>query len=165
MSDHVKEPKNFEPKTPVTLAPPKDDPISITDLAAADGISKPISQTHDAGKDPNGKTYVAIKGTVFDVTGNSAYGPQGQYNGTSTPSGLDPWLEVTTKLTNTFLSDPVFAGKDSSRALATSSLNPEDCKPEWQDLGDKEKTVLEEWYTFFSKRYNIVGKVQGATNL
>lgn len=53
----------------------------------------------------------------------------------------------------------VFAGKDPSRALATSSLKPEDCVPEWDDLDDKHKTVLDEWYTFFSKRYNVVGKV------
>lgn len=53
----------------------------------------------------------------------------------------------------------VFAGKDPSRALATSSLKAEDCVPEWSDLEDKHKTVLDEWYTFFSKRYNIVGKV------
>lgn len=59
----------------------------------------------------------------------------------------------------------VFAGKDASRALACSSLKPEDCRPEWQDLGDKEKGVLEEWFAFFSKRYNIVGKVEGASNL
>jgi hypothetical protein len=59
----------------------------------------------------------------------------------------------------------VFAGKDPSRALATSSLKPEDCVPEWSDLKDENKTVLSEWYTFFSKRYNVVGKVQGATNL
>ena len=58
----------------------------------------------------------------------------------------------------------VFAGKDPSRALASSSLKPEDCVPDWYDLEDKEKTVLDEWFTFFSKRYNIVGKVQGATN-
>ena len=54
----------------------------------------------------------------------------------------------------------VFAGKDASRALAQSSLKPEDCKPEWEDLPDKEKGVLKDWFTFFSKRYNIVGKVQ-----
>ena len=54
----------------------------------------------------------------------------------------------------------VFAGKDASRALAQSSLKPEDCRPEYDDLGDKEKTVLDEWMTFFSKRYNIVGKVR-----
>jgi hypothetical protein len=59
----------------------------------------------------------------------------------------------------------VFAGKDPSRALATSSLKPEDCVPEWSDLKDENKTVLSEWYRFFSKRYNVVGKVQGATNL
>lgn len=59
----------------------------------------------------------------------------------------------------------VFVGKDSSRALACSSLKPEDCRPEWDDLGDKEKGVLEDWFKFFSKRYNIVGKVEGAANL
>jgi hypothetical protein len=58
----------------------------------------------------------------------------------------------------------VFVGKDASRALACSSLKPEDCVPEWYDLADKEKTTLNEWFTFFSKRYNIVGKVEGAKN-
>jgi len=32
--------------------------------------------------------------------------------------------------------------------------------PEWSDLEEKYQTVLAEWFTFFSKRYNIVGKVQ-----
>lgn len=36
---------------------------------------------------------------------------------------------------------------------------------EWQDLDDKEKGVLNDWVTFFSKRYNVVGVVEGATNL
>ncbi|PLB33330.1 cytochrome b5 [Aspergillus taichungensis] len=90
------------------------------------------------GTDSNRPTLVAIKGIVFDVTRNAAYSPTGQYH--------------------------VFAGKDPSRALASSSLKPEDCVPDWYDLEDKEKTVLDEWFTFFSKRYNIVGKVQGATN-
>jgi len=53
----------------------------------------------------------------------------------------------------------VFAGRDASRALAQSSLKPEDCSPEWEDLPEKEQGVLRDWYTFFSKRYNIVGKV------
>jgi hypothetical protein len=48
--------------------------------------------------------------------------------------------------------------------LASSSLKVEDCRPDWYDLEEKEKTVLDEWFLFFSKRYNIVGKVQGATN-
>ncbi|KAJ5231462.1 Membrane steroid-binding protein 2 [Penicillium citrinum] len=90
------------------------------------------------GSDSSRPTLVAIKGVVFDVTRNSMYGASGSYK--------------------------VFAGKDASRALAKSSLKPEDCVPDWYDLPEKEKTVLDEWYQFFSKRYNIVGKVEGATN-
>ncbi|KAJ5081457.1 cytochrome b5-like heme/steroid binding domain-containing protein [Penicillium alfredii] len=126
MVEHEPEPKRFSPKVPVQLDPPKDDPISKEELAKSDGT------------DPNRPTLVAIKGVVFDVSRNAAYGPSGQYR--------------------------VFAGKDPSRALASSSLKPEDCVPEWYDLEEKEKTVLDEWFTFFSKRYNIVGKVEGATN-
>ena len=40
-----------------------------------------------------------------------------------------------------------------------SSVKPEDVRPEWEDLGDKEKKVLDEWMIFFGKRYNVVGKV------
>ena len=58
----------------------------------------------------------------------------------------------------------MFAGKDASRALALSSTKLQDVRAEWQDLDDKEKGVLNDWITFFSKRYNIVGKVVGATN-
>ena len=58
----------------------------------------------------------------------------------------------------------VFIGRDSSRALALSSLKPEDCRPDWYDLDEKEKKVLNDWVTFFSKRYNVVGVVEGATN-
>jgi len=114
-------------KEATDLTPPRYDPISLQTLAASDGT------------DPSRPTLVAIKGIVFDVSGNPAYSPGKNYH--------------------------VFAGKDASRALACSSLKQEDCTPEWHDLGDKEKGVLEEWFTFFSKRYNIVGKVEGATNL
>ncbi|KAF2458956.1 putative progesterone binding protein [Lineolata rhizophorae] len=127
MSDHVEEPKNFAPKEPVDLDPPKDDPIAPEYMAKCDG-------TNDGFP-----TYVAIKGKVFDVSKNPAYSPNGQYH--------------------------VFAGKDSSRALAQSSLKPEDCRPEYEDLSDKEKGVLNDWFTFFSKRYNIVGVLNGTANL
>ncbi|OJJ44804.1 hypothetical protein ASPZODRAFT_18368 [Penicilliopsis zonata CBS 506.65] len=126
MPDKEREPKSFAPKVPVQLNPPKDDPITVEELSKCDGT------------DPSRPTLVAIKGIVFDVSKNPAYGPSGQYH--------------------------VFAGKDPSRALASSSLKAEDCRSDWYDLEEKEKTVLSEWYTFFSKRYNIVGKVQGATN-
>ncbi|OCK90305.1 progesterone binding protein-like protein [Cenococcum geophilum 1.58] len=129
MSSQGEEPKKFEPKKPVQLDPPKDDPISLEYLSKCNGINEDFP------------TLVAIKGTVFDVSGNQAYGPKGQYH--------------------------VFAGKEPNRALAQSSLKSEDCVTEWEDLQDKEKKVLDDWFTFFSKRYNIVGRIQreGAANL
>ncbi|OQO12374.1 hypothetical protein B0A48_03016 [Cryoendolithus antarcticus] len=117
---------SFEPKTKVELDPPKDDVISLDYLSKCDG-------QHDGYP-----TYVAIKGSVFDVSGNKAYAPGASYN--------------------------VFAGKDASRGLAQSSLKAEECRPEWQDLSAEHKKTLADWYTFFSKRYNIKGKVEGATN-
>jgi len=59
----------------------------------------------------------------------------------------------------------VFAGKDASRALAKSSKEPADVRPDWKDLDAKEQSTLNDWITFFSKRYNIVGVVEGATNM
>jgi membrane-associated progesterone receptor component len=55
-------------------------------------------------------------------------------------------------------------GKDASRALGKTSTKAEDVLPEWHDLSDKEKGTLNDWVTFFSKRYNVVGVVEGATN-
>lgn len=78
--------------------------------------------------------YVAIKGTVFDVTRNkAAYGPGEPYH--------------------------VFVGRDASRALAKSSLEEEDALPEYTDLPESELSTLDDWYKFFSLRYNIVGKL------
>lgn len=58
----------------------------------------------------------------------------------------------------------MFAGKDASRALGKTSTKPEDVSPEWKDLSEKEKGVLNDWIKFFSSRYNVVGVVAGATN-
>ncbi|KAF3760475.1 hypothetical protein M406DRAFT_72967 [Cryphonectria parasitica EP155] len=116
---------DFKPKEPAKLAPPKDDPISPEELAKANGTD-------------GGKCYVAIKGKVYDVTGNKAYQPGGSYH--------------------------VFAGKDASRALGKTSTKDEDVSSEWKDLNDKEKGVLNDWVKFFSNRYNVVGLVEGATN-
>lgn len=54
----------------------------------------------------------------------------------------------------------VFAGKDASRALAKTSLKVEDCVPQWEDLDEKEQGTLNDWYSYFEQRYNIVGKVE-----
>ncbi|KAG8686986.1 hypothetical protein FRC11_008014 [Ceratobasidium sp. 423] len=104
------------------LQPPKDDPYTLAQLSAYDG------------QDPSRPVYVAIKGTVFDVTAKrDVYGPGGSYS--------------------------VFAGKDGSKGLGLSSLKAEDAVPDWSTLGEKERAVLNDWHAFFSKRYNVVGKV------
>ena len=56
----------------------------------------------------------------------------------------------------------VFAGKDASRALGKTSTKAEDVSADWEDLDEKEKGFLNDWVTFFSKRYNVVGVVEGA---
>ncbi|KAF2750176.1 progesterone binding protein-like protein [Sporormia fimetaria CBS 119925] len=118
----------FEPKEPVQLAPPKSDPISLDYLAKCNG-------NHEGYP-----TYVAIKGTVFDVSGKDTYAPGKSYH--------------------------VFAGKEPNRALALSSLKEEDAnRSDYEDLPDDKKKVLDDWYTFFAKRYNQVGKLQHSSSL
>jgi len=104
------------------LIPPKDDPFTLEELKAFDGsdASKPV--------------YVAIKGTIFDVSRKrETYGPGGSY--------------------------AVFAGKDGSRGLGLSSLKPEDAVPDWSTLEEKDRKTLNDWHAFFTQRYNVVGRV------
>lgn len=151
----------FSPKEQPELNSPKDDLISFEVLSACDGKELIIPKwpwitmiENRSGTTPSKPTYVAIMGTVFDVSGNKVYGPSGAYH------GEEPKLARLRCSSVHFLTTPiVFAGKDASRALAQSSLKPEDCRPEYEDLGDKERGVLNNWFTFFSKRYNIVGKL------
>ncbi|KAM5533750.1 hypothetical protein V8D89_012623 [Ganoderma adspersum] len=108
------------PKT--DLAPPKDDPFTVEQLLQFDGT------------DPSKPIYVAIKGTVFDVTRKAdTYGKGKSYN--------------------------LFAGKDASRALGMSSLKPEDAVSDYSSLSQADMKTLDDWYDFFSKRYDVVGKV------
>lgn len=94
-------------------------------------------------------------GTVFDVTGNKSYAPGAGYHCTL------ECIILVKPLAKDMNPISVFAGKDASRALAKTSLKAEDCSSRWEDLDDKEKGTLMDWFTFFSKRYNIVGKVKG----
>ncbi|CAD6575346.1 MAG: hypothetical protein TREMPRED_001359 [Tremellales sp. Tagirdzhanova-0007] len=104
------------------LAPPKDDPISPSQLSGYDG------------SDPSKPIYVAIKGRVFDVTAKKEmYGKGAGYN--------------------------VFAGKDASKGLGMSSLESKDAIPDVTGLDEAQMKTLDQWDSFFEKRYNIVGRV------
>lgn len=64
-------------------------------------------------------------GTIFDVTHKvDVYGPGKSYG--------------------------VFAGKDASKGFGKSSLKPEDAVADYSDLDEKDRKVLEDWYSFFT---------------
>lgn len=140
------------------LDPPKNDPFTQEQLKAYDGTdaSKPVyvaikgklcsaaarttpqtifpfspvtplslSRSHARARLYLTYTCIFITGTVFDVTRKrETYGPGGSY--------------------------AVLAGKDGSRALGLSSLKPEDAVADWSTLEDKDRKVLDDWYTFFT---------------
>lgn len=72
------------------------------------------------GTDPSKPVYVAIKGLVFDVSPRrEMYEPGKGYH--------------------------IFAGKDGSKGLGSSSLKPEDAVADYSSLDDKQKKVLDDW--------------------
>jgi membrane-associated progesterone receptor component len=96
---------------------------------------------------------------VFDVSGKETYAPGKGYHG-----AFCVMISMNLQL---LIGGLVFAGKEPNRALGLSSLKLEDCISDYSALSDKEKGVLNDWHTFFSKRYNIVGRLQsdGGSNL
>ncbi|KDN45309.1 cytochrome b5 [Tilletiaria anomala UBC 951] len=86
------------------------------------------------GSDPSKPVYVAIKGQVFDVSPKrEMYAPGKGYH--------------------------IFAGKDGSAGLGKSSLKAEDAISDYSGLTESERKVLNDWVAYYTKRYNIVGKV------
>lgn len=102
----------------------------------SDPISLKQLSKYDGVQDK--KIYLAIKGDVFDVTSNTkSYGPGGGYH--------------------------PLVGKDSSRSLGLMSLSPDTTNApncwDYSGLTEKQLKTVNDWHTFFTKRYNIVGKV------
>ncbi|CAG8769901.1 37012_t:CDS:2, partial [Gigaspora margarita] len=113
-------PPNASNEPTPNLAEPKDTPFTSAQLAEYDGT------------DLNRPIYVAVKGTVFDVTGKRPlYGVGGSYH--------------------------VFAGKDASKGLATGSMT--DVTGDYSSLDESQLKTLDDWYNYYKLRYNIVGKV------
>lgn len=91
-----------------------------------------LTNTETGVRDP--RIYVAINGTVFDVSRNREKYAAGE--------GYS-----------------VFVGRDASIALAKSSLDPTIYSQglSLANLTDKERKTLDDWYSFFVQRYNVVG--------
>ncbi|KAJ1957592.1 Dihydrodipicolinate synthase [Linderina pennispora] len=114
-----------------------------------DVVPKPIPAKRDFtprelsefdGRDENTPLYMAVNGTVYDVSnGRSFYGPGGPYAN--------------------------FAGRDASRGLALGSFDKStltDLDAPLDDLKGLDKTEVEslnEWATFFAGKYLPVGKL------
>ncbi|KAF7362611.1 putative steroid-binding protein 3 [Mycena venus] len=128
--------------TPAPDPPPAEDqPVKSIMQAPKDDLAPPkddpftLAQLKEFdGSDPSKPIYVSIKGTVFDVSAKAdVYGAGRSYN--------------------------IFAGKDGSKGLGMSSLKEEHAVPDYVDLSETDRKVLDDWHGFFTKRYNIVGKV------
>jgi hypothetical protein len=66
-----------------------------------------------------------LTGTIFDVSAKKdVYGPGKSYS--------------------------IFAGKDGSKGLGMSSLNPEHAIPDYTGLSEGDMKVLNDWHDFFS---------------
>ncbi|KAJ3044737.1 hypothetical protein HDV00_001141 [Rhizophlyctis rosea] len=116
-------PVGFLPTENGTRNPPGNREFTPAELAKYDGSN------------PDAPVYLAIKGTVFDVTASrQMYTPPAGYS--------------------------VFAGKDASRGLAKSSLKPEDCVSNVDGLNAEEQQTLDKWEAHYKKKYDIVGTVK-----
>ncbi|KAJ7854687.1 cytochrome b5 [Mycena olivaceomarginata] len=122
-------------------APADEKPVKSIMQAPRDDLAPPkddpftLEQLKEFdGSDASKPIYVSIKGTVFDVSAKAdVYGQGKSYN--------------------------IFAGKDGSMGLGMSSLKDEHAVPDYRGLNDADRKVLDDWHGFFTKRYNIVGKV------
>src|ERR1700722_16623572 len=69
--------------------------------------------------------FIFETGTIFDVSAKSEiYGPGKSYG--------------------------VFAGKDGSKGLGMSSLDPKDAIPDYSELSPSDMGVLNDWHAFFT---------------
>ncbi|KAJ3026195.1 UNVERIFIED_CONTAM: hypothetical protein HDU68_006069 [Siphonaria sp. JEL0065] len=87
------------------------------------------------GSNESAPVYLAIKGTVYDVSSaRKMYSAGSGYS--------------------------VFAGKDASKALGISSLKPADCVADYSSLNAEQLETLNKWESFYQKKYDIVGTLK-----
>ncbi|KAJ6480478.1 cytochrome b5 [Mycena vitilis] len=133
--------RSSPPITTPGSAPVEEKPVKSIMQAPRDDLAPPkddpfkLAQLKEFdGSDPSKPIYVSIKGTVFDVSAKAdVYGPGRSYS--------------------------IFAGKDGSKGLGMSSLKEEHAVPDYSELSEADRKVLDDWHAFFTKRYNVVGRV------
>lgn len=123
--------------SPLTVNQNNEPPV-MTDF-----VPKTLSK-YNGITDP--KVYLAVRGTVYDVTqGKAFYGPGGPYEN--------------------------FAGRDASRGLALNLFDPAVLTPvdepldTLENLGKEEKESLENWEGLFESKYKVVGTLNNPLDL
>lgn len=84
------------------------------------------------------RTFIGVKGDIFDVTGSPFYSGGGSY--------------------------AVFAGTDASVALAKGDLSGEWVNKAVEGLDAEETAALEDWHQRFLAKYRRVGKMVSGKN-
>ncbi|EFJ49803.1 hypothetical protein VOLCADRAFT_59178 [Volvox carteri f. nagariensis] len=86
------------------------------------------------GTDAAKPVYIAVKGTVYDVSASREfYGKGGPYE--------------------------AFAGRECARALAIMKVDLAECNDNLADCTEKQLKTLEDWIAKFNAKYAVVGKV------
>ena len=119
---------------------PRPPPLSLEEEAGKCGDITPAALARHDGADPYKPLYLAIRGTVYDVSrGRSFYGPGGGY--------------------------AALAGKECARALAKMSLKPEDVSGDLADCSPSQLATLEEWEVKLRGKYPVAGRLVDPVSL
>ncbi|KXZ49314.1 hypothetical protein GPECTOR_22g908 [Gonium pectorale] len=86
------------------------------------------------GSDSGKPVYIAVKGTVYDVSAaREFYGKGGPYE--------------------------AFAGRECARALAIMKVDMAECNDNLSDCTEKQLKTLDDWIAKFNTKYSVVGKL------
>ncbi|KAJ6655769.1 hypothetical protein lerEdw1_004822 [Lerista edwardsae] len=110
--------------------------VLLWPAGAAELVLSAAELGHYTGAEDSPGLYLAVLGQVFDVQrGHKHYGPGGAYS--------------------------FFSGKDASRAFATGDFTQTGLVDDISGLSLAEVLTIQNWLSFYSKNYMLVGKVAG----
>ncbi|KAG8901104.1 hypothetical protein FRB99_005560 [Tulasnella sp. 403] len=158
------DPNKF-PAPTVVPNPPKNDPISTSQLAKANGVNGapiwiaikgiPSIYPTDVISDMPNTRLQAVYSTARQQRGDLPELPHYHFTG---PYHVFAGMDIYSQTPLRTLPKREIC-KDASKGLGLSSVKPEDAVADYSSLGPAEVKVLDDWLSFFQKRYNQIGRV------